>query len=672
MSSSSSTTTPSTASYDYNCQVTNNLTPPSASSALAPQTNWDGSVICINAYNTGAGTQQFFEQTLQQLPFSQGNSLAAGDTDTVTLNQTLNNQPVTLYNLIFAQPDNLFPVQSYGEGQSLNAKTNTFTYPNITLKTPAPPTGSGTNSNSPTVNAWIFCQNLWAYPNSTMATDFLSIGSTQYSNAKAATASADSIQKEMDNFFQGYPEFQNVTFDSYELVTSYLFAFVYAWANFAPTYTYYLYQASTASDSDTTAGGTTYVAAGMVVFTQQSGNPTVSTQGTSPGDWVTNANGNYQIYYYPVAGNTSNGQELYFSSQQLVSSTTDPVPSICLQLTYCSLSTITQLNADWGNIQPVMIGNVEASQVVLGVNLQPPAESLGTKIKDGLKSFFKSGALQDTMDVVGLMMGAKLMFEGIAWVIGKFKGGKKKEDEKEEEKEEENGETKEEAKDKEEQEEQNGETKEDVKNEGDDKAKEENQEKDDAPVNEGKNDLEEQNASSQQALQSVEDKLGPLAPEVVPPDQVVQAQNNIAANDQAAQNQRMQDKEADELEAQQQEVDNQAEGQVSKQEQSEENNIEEQEEAVDEIDPNSAGAQQQLASENADIKSSQQQVKKSGEEEGDELNNAQKSAVNESEAVDDSIQSDEVENQEDVADGDKSGGGSDEGDGVGKDLDDLA
>ena len=126
------TTTPSTTPVGTSCLVTNAIVLPSP--ALSPQTSRDGSLVCINAYNhPDTDILGFYQQTLQPLAFAGGNTLAVSKTDTITLDQTRNGQPVTQYDLIFAQTDNLFPVQNLGEMLDLTTQT----YPPITL--PAPP-----------------------------------------------------------------------------------------------------------------------------------------------------------------------------------------------------------------------------------------------------------------------------------------------------------------------------------------------------------------------------------------------------------------------------------------------------------------------------------------------------------------------------------------------------
>jgi len=104
-----------TTSANYNCSVTNSLQSPQVL-PTKPQPSWDGSIVAINAFQQNNNPNPGYEQTLSYLPFANGaTTLGAASTSTLSLDvtsvnskgQTITN---TLYNLIFAQSNNLFPI----------------------------------------------------------------------------------------------------------------------------------------------------------------------------------------------------------------------------------------------------------------------------------------------------------------------------------------------------------------------------------------------------------------------------------------------------------------------------------------------------------------------------------------------------------------------------------
>ncbi len=422
--STTTTTTTSTASDQQ--QVTNAVTLPSTAPASGPQAGWDGSLIAIDAFtDSDTSTAVGYGQTLDLLPFAQGQALAVGATDALTLDRTestttngkTTTNPVTLYDLIFAQANNLFPVQSNGVMQGLF----TGTYAPLTVPTPLPSGSASTDADAPapSVNAWLFYQQITADPTSTLAQDFVN---TCNSAATNATGSA-SLQSALNGFFQGTEGFKNVTGTDYILVQSYLNRFAYAWAEFESVYLYYL----------TSAGGTAPgSAAGAVVLAAKAGNTLpIDAKGN------TDANAGYTLSYYSTqdsgksaydslcAGNQPSvtaDKTLSFASQQLVSDPNADIPAICLQCSYASLSTFTGEDSDWGSIVPVLGGTVDGQQV-LGVDWrkQPPTETWEDKAKDGIDDFWNSWWTQAFLGATNLIMGISMLAEGVGWLTKKFK-----------------------------------------------------------------------------------------------------------------------------------------------------------------------------------------------------------------------------------------------------------
>ena len=618
------------------CSVTNSVTLPTpASTVLAPQTGWNGSIICINGFNpTTTGTAQGYEQTLQQLPFASGNTLAIGETSTVTLDQTLNGQAVTLYDLIFAQADNLFPVQSSGVMQNFK----TLAYPPITVSTSTPSTSSTSSSTSstsasttaattalpnPTVNAWLFYQNINAYPTSNMAQQFATVGNDTTANA---TSTSD-VTSSVNSFFQATDDYTNVTLESYTLVTSYLTAYAFAWANFASAYTYYL--------TATTSSGAT--SAGTVTFTQAAANangfpPLTDTNGSG--------NSNYTITYTDAQGATT---PLYFSSGQLVSDMNEEVLSICLQCNYASLSTFSNLATDWATIVPTLCGTA-FNQTVVGVNWQvpPTEEDWEQKTQQGLNNFFNSNGVHDFMEITGLLMGLKLLWDGVAYLKEKF--------------------AKTEAE----------EAKETETEEDDDATKEELEEDEDPTSEESDADHEDVTDDQSEAVsdqQDIADRLGtdadgnPLVT-VVKPSDVPDTQQNLANEKADQDNQEDTELEEDELEGEQDELEDEAELGVDPEMEAQAEDEEDEYDDLQEGDDTSAD----LKADQSDIETNQAETAETYQDEQGEVSEETQEEISEDDTETDEAETDEKDDDEDKSDDDKDGDDMKDDD----DLDDLA
>ena len=262
-------------------------------------------------------------------------------------------------------------------------------------------------SNTPNVNAWLFCQDISANVTSPMAQQFVQMGTGLMQTAQ----SANDIDTAVNSFFQSTQDYQNVTLDNYVLVNSYLYTYANAWANFSSSYTYYLY-------AEPAAGGISLTPAGKVVFTRQ------ALQGGSvpvmDGQSNTNANGNYAIAYHRDDNDTT-GIPLCFSFAMLVSSLTDAVPAICFQCTYYPLFKLTLSNDDIGTIVPILFGNVNG-QKLLGVNLQQNGNQIAVKAinlenqgedQDGNADSSVWSWWAIMLTVVGCVVGIGLLFGGI-------------------------------------------------------------------------------------------------------------------------------------------------------------------------------------------------------------------------------------------------------------------
>ncbi len=382
------------------CEVTNSITLPVPDTGSA-QTGWDGSILAINAFNSSDSStgQGYGQDTLQVMPFSTGNTLPAGSAASLDMDATMpgTTTEMTLYDLIFAQPTNLFPA-----GQA-SAMDLFGAYAPITIDSA---------SSGSCANAWLFYQNIMAFPSSTVAVQFQQVLNATYSSA----TSSSSIDSAVNAFFAGTEGYQNVTFDNWVAVSSYLNAFAFAWANFAASYTYYMYQSSGQQSSGGTPAAAT--AAGAVTLTQ-------SASGPNPAS-LTDPNGGYSVQYTPSGGSPV---ALTFSASQFVSATDEDFPLIAVQCSYMQLSQFTGNANDAATLVPVLCGSVNGQQMI-GLNYQIPADNPGllTQIQEGIQDFFNAGGITDFMQITGFVMGLKLLYDGLAYLRQQFNGAEQEND----------------------------------------------------------------------------------------------------------------------------------------------------------------------------------------------------------------------------------------------------
>jgi hypothetical protein len=333
------------------------------------------------------------------MPFSTGNTLPAGGVATLAMDATMpgTTTVMTLYDLIFAQPNNLFPA-----GQA-SAMDLFGTYAPITIDSA---------SSGSCANAWLFYQNIMAFPSSTVAVQFQQVLNATYSSA----TSSSNIDSAVNAFFAGTDGYQNVTFNNWVAVSSYLNAFAFAWANFAASYTYYMYQSSAQQSSGGTPAAAT--AAGTVSLTQ-------SASASNPAS-LTDPNGGYTVAYTPSGGSAT---PLTFSAGQFVSATDQDFPLIAVQCSYMQLSQFTGNANDAATLVPVLCGTVNGQQMI-GLNYQIPADNPGllTQIQEGIQDFFNAGGIQDFMQITGFVMGLKLLYDGLAYLRQQFNGAEQEND----------------------------------------------------------------------------------------------------------------------------------------------------------------------------------------------------------------------------------------------------
>ena len=376
----------STPSSNFNCAVTNNITLPIAGAASA-QTGWNGSLIAISGMNAGSGTAQGFAQTsLTLMDFASGETLASNSASAIALS-------LPSYNLIFAQTNNLFPALT----------TSAFSL----FGNPYNPCTITSSDSSSCANALLFYQNINAFPSSTLAKNF----AAALNSTNQSATSSSSIDQAINSFFASTDQYQNVTFNSYGVVTSYLQTFAFAWANFSSSYTYYLYQSSGTSPSGGTVPSANLL--GTITFCQ---NP----DGGVPS--LTDTNGGYSITY--TQSSSQSTTPLYFSSGQLVSSTTEDTPLIALQFTYLELSQVTGNANDAGTIVPVIAGILNGVQA-FGTNTEQSSASGGQgqlTVAQQIQNVFNAQGMADIMQAINLMFGLQMVYEGCKWLKETLQG----------------------------------------------------------------------------------------------------------------------------------------------------------------------------------------------------------------------------------------------------------
>ncbi|MCX5953862.1 MAG: hypothetical protein NTZ40_10300 [Cyanobacteria bacterium] len=380
---STNTSTTSTTSTPQNtCSVTNNLILPTSPSTPA-QTDWDGGIVVISGYNTSSTStaQGYLQSDLTLLSFIDEGASASSESSTTSsvlpLNETgtLNLLPYyqpgsttqvnTVYNLLVSQANNYFPVAAVGE---IKMGRN---FAPVSLPQAAP------SNSSSGANAYVFLQNMMAYPSSPLAQQFTA-ALNQDNSASPATGSSAAV----NTFFAGTTSFTNVNFNIYSSVSSYASAYAYIWANFQQSYTYHFYTVTPASDNSSSATGTTDVkeseqfsSLGTVVFTQSGYSPAA----------ISDANAGYTITWNPKGG-TAVG--LNFLDGQLVANNSDGFSGFCLQTTFMDMAQLTGNSADTGIPIQALVGVINGSNVIgSAVEL---SETEGAKWSKGFNDVLKS------------------------------------------------------------------------------------------------------------------------------------------------------------------------------------------------------------------------------------------------------------------------------------------
>ncbi len=436
--STSSSTTSTTSTPQNTCSVTNNLILPTSPSTPA-QTDWDGGIVVISGYNTSSTStaQGYLQSDLTLLSFINEGATASSESSTTSsvlpVNETgtLNLLPYyqpgsttqvnTVYNLLVSQANNYFPVAAVGE---IKMGKN---FAPVSLPQAAP------SNSSSGANAYVFLQNMMAYPSSPLAQQFTAALNQDNSTQPATSSSAAA---NVNAFFAGTTSFTNVNFNIYSAVSSYASAYAYIWANFQQSYTYHFYTVTPASDNSSSATGSTDVkeseqfsSLGTVVFTQSGYLPPtnivtlsqlISSEETpvcTPAA-VSDANAGYTITWTPKGG-TAVG--LNFLDGQLVANNSDGFSGFCLQTTFMDMAQLTGNSADTGIPIQALVGVINGSNVIgSAVEL---SETEGAKWSKGLNDVLTS----KTFEVIQIGMSLFFMIDiGVklgSWIIEKCSRG---------------------------------------------------------------------------------------------------------------------------------------------------------------------------------------------------------------------------------------------------------
>ena len=297
--------------------------------------------------------------------------------------------PVNVYGLMACQANNFFPIDSYWRSVQQGV------VPAITLPSPSP-----CNSSS-AANAYVFLQNLLAYPTSPLAQQF-----TAVLNAASSPTSSGNGSTTIDAFFTSSADYQNVNYEIFSAVMNYVQAFPYAWANFASSFTYNVYAEQ-------------LTCLGTVVLTLQNTAPTT----------VAEALAAYTITWFP-SGQTP--VTLSFSGGQFVAPESAGFSGICLQTVFMDMAALSGDPSDSGTPTQALIGLINGINVfAIPISLAAKMASLVAKAtsldastadsssdgssSDGSSSGDSTRASQIFMLIV-IILGGLVIFSLLTWV----------------------------------------------------------------------------------------------------------------------------------------------------------------------------------------------------------------------------------------------------------------
>lgn len=189
--------------------------------------------------SSDTAAEVLFEQNLKVLTATDGTTIIKpGASATFVLNDSWYDSDADEwnysygYNLMIVQALNLFPVKIAG----VLANYDDQCYDDIVVTNGGyNPKTAGDWTNM--VDSQAFQQNLMAYPDSIMASQFAAACKDSMDNSN----SDDDIDSKVNAFFATTDNYKNVTLNSLTAVQTYWEVFPYIWAGYAATKSYYLY-----------------------------------------------------------------------------------------------------------------------------------------------------------------------------------------------------------------------------------------------------------------------------------------------------------------------------------------------------------------------------------------------------------------------------------------------
>lgn len=338
-----------------------------------------GTVTAISAVSSSSNSAgMIYEMGLSYLPTDkQNNTLPSAETTNVTLDgQTSSGDYQSIYDVIFAQPSNAFPVDDTSAVLPILGDS----YPAYTI----PSSASDAMQNS-----YNFFRMIQAYPTSTLAKNFNQALTKEQSNQSQTTPSSTNP---IDAFFGSTKNYQNCTAVTYAAVLSYVQTFAGASVGFVSNYTFYLYSANSDKVSES----------GTVSFDLN--------DVKSPFDLSDNNAG------YTIVFKDSNGKStpLFYNQGQFVSDIKSDFPDICLQITWASNNQVNGTKTSPNTIVPIMAGFING------------VKATGTATKQDISSGKSTWGWPSTVTGwFGLVMGVggAIMFGD--WIIQKFRAKSK-------------------------------------------------------------------------------------------------------------------------------------------------------------------------------------------------------------------------------------------------------
>ena len=363
--------------------VTNNTNNP-----ISPG-NLPNAAITLDVYAPSPAPNQVYDLPITTLKTSAGGStIGVGETASVLLD------PARMdYDLVFARPADLFPLQNTVVNDILSVAA-------VSIDAPSP---------AQLALALNFVINLQVYPTSNVAKQYF---------AAVSDASTTGSLTAVTAFFQSTTDYKTLTLSSVVTAQRYASSFAYLWAGFTPNFasfnssiTYYLYSTGTAPAGASQSNQAPPVYQGSLSMTKSASAP-------NPAD-PADRTGAYTITFNPPKGAS---RPLLFLDGQFVSDSTDS-PSIALQGSFILKSFLTNEPSD-NTIVPILVGTVNGVQVLGTTTKQDQSRGSdllgdsGPSVGSGFFTFFYPTTFAGIVQLLGGTLGLWMAFE---WVGEKWK-----------------------------------------------------------------------------------------------------------------------------------------------------------------------------------------------------------------------------------------------------------